>query len=98
MGDLGWKDARGRICGRKAHRVETGKQTLFTIPVEAIFNNHEKVYRSALTGVGPKNHQIPVVFMEPCQKISDEKQFIRELTDLAGRHPLTRLIASIFNE
>ncbi|WP_035240781.1 fatty acid CoA ligase family protein [Desulfobacter vibrioformis] len=100
MGDLGWKDSKGRIwfCGRKAHRVETGKQTLFTIPVEAIFNNHEKVYRSALTGVGPKNRQIPVVFVEPFEKISDEKQFIRELSDLARRNPLTADIEYIFIE
>ncbi|MGM0655776.1 MAG: fatty acid CoA ligase family protein [Thermodesulfobacteriota bacterium] len=98
MGDLGWKDSKGRIwfCGRKAHRVETGKETLFTIPVEAIFNNHEKVYRSALTGVGPKNRQIPVVFVEPFEKISDEKQFRRELADLAAKNPLTAGIEYIF--
>ena len=98
MGDLGWKDSKGRIwfCGRKAHRIETGKETLFTIPVEAIFNNHEKVYRSALTGVGPKNRQMPVVFVEPFEKISDEKQFIRELSDLAGKNPLTAGIEYIF--
>ncbi|NWH06311.1 fatty acid CoA ligase family protein [Desulfobacter latus] len=100
MGDLGWKDSKGRIwfCGRKAHRVETGKETLFTIPVEAIFNNHEKVYRSALTGVGPKNRQTPVVFVEPFEKISDEKQFLLELSDLAGKNPLTAGIESIFIE
>ncbi len=98
MGDLAWKNAKDRIwfCGRKAHRVETGKQTLFIIPVEAIFNNHEKAYRSAFTGVGPKNHQIPVVFVEPCQKISDEKQFIREMTALTSRDTLTCLIEYIF--
>ena len=100
MGDLGWKDTKGRIwfCGRKAHRVETGKKTLFTIPVEAIFNNHEKVYRSALTGVGPRNRQIPVVFVEPFEKISDETQFIRELSDLARQNPLTAGIEHIFIE
>ena len=100
MGDLGWRDSKGRIwfCGRKAHRVETGKETLFTIPVEAIFNNHEKVYRSALAGVGPKNRQIPVVFVEPFEKISDEKQFIRELSYLAHKNPLTAGIKYIFIE
>ncbi|EIM64007.1 fatty acid CoA ligase family protein [Desulfobacter postgatei] len=100
MGDLGWKDSKGRIwfCGRKAHRVETGKETLFSIPVEAIFNNHEKVYRSALAGVGPKNCQIPVVFVEPFEKISDEKQFIRELSYLAHKNPLTAGIKYIFIE
>ena len=98
MGDLAWRDSKGRIwfCGRKAHRVETGAETLFTIPVEAIFNNHEKVYRSALTGVGPKSRQIPVVFVEPYGKISDEKQFIKELSDMAKGNPLTAGIEYIF--
>nr|WP_319492718.1 fatty acid CoA ligase family protein [uncultured Desulfobacter sp.] len=100
MGDLAWKDSKGRIwfCGRKAHRVETGEETLFTIPVEAIFNNHEKVYRSALTGVGPKNRQLPVVFVEPFEKIPDEKQFLLELSELAKKSPLTAGIEYIFIE
>jgi olefin beta-lactone synthetase len=100
MGDLGWMDSKGRIwfCGRKNHRVITEKETLFTIPVEAIFNNHEKVYRSALTGVGPMNRQIPVVFVEPCCRIANEKQFIAELLELARATPLTAGIEHIFIE
>ncbi len=100
MGDLGWKDSKGRIwfCGRKAHRVETGKESLYTIPVEAIFNNHEKVYRSALAGVGPKDDQIPVIFIEPKEKIADEKAFVKELLDLAKKNPLTAGIEHIFIE
>ncbi len=100
MGDLGWRDSKGRIwfCGRKAHRVETGKETLFTIPVEAIFNNHEKVYRSALTGVGPKSAQTPVIFVEPTEKISNENSFIQELFVLARKNPLTAGIKHIFIE
>jgi acyl-coenzyme A synthetase/AMP-(fatty) acid ligase len=100
MGDLGWKDSKGRIwfCGRKNHRVVTRKETLFTIPVEAIFNNHDKVFRSALAGVGPKNDQIPVIFIEPYSKIADEKAFIRELFALAKTNPLTAGIEHIFIE
>ena len=100
MGDLGWRDSKGRIwfCGRKAHRVETGKETLFTIPVEAIFNNHEKVFRSALTGVGPKAAQTPVIFVEPTEKIADERGFLQELFALAKKNPLTAGIKHIFIE
>jgi olefin beta-lactone synthetase len=100
MGDLGWQDSKGRIwfCGRKNHRVNTGKETLFTIPVEAIFNNHEKVFRSALTGVGPKTHQIPVIFIEPNTKIGDKRAFIQELLTLAKSTPLTAGIEHIFIE
>ena len=100
MGDLGWRDSKGRIwfCGRKNHRVVTRKETLFTIPVEAIFNNHDKVFRSALAGVGPKNDQTPVIFIEPSSGISDEKAFIRELFALAKANPLTAGIEHIFIE
>lgn len=100
MGDLGWQDSKGRIwfCGRKNHRVTTGEETLFTIPVEAIFNNHEKVFRSALTGVGPKANQIPVVFIEPNTKIGDKRAFIKELLTLAKSNPLTADIQHIFIE
>ena len=100
MGDLGWLDSKGRIwfCGRKNHRVDTAKQTLFTIPVEAIFNNHEKVFRSALTGVGPKINQIPVIFIEPTTKIADEPVFIQELLALSKSNPLTESIVHIFIE
>lgn len=100
MGDLGWQDSKGRIwfCGRKSHRVITEKETMFTIPVEAIFNNHEQVYRSALTGVGPKLRQTPVVFIEPAVKITDEKTFIQELLTLARSNPLTADIDHIFIE
>ncbi len=100
MGDLGWKDSKGRIwfCGRKSHRVVTRKETLFTIPVESIFNNHEKVFRSALAGVGPKNDETPVIFIEPHSKIKDEKIFIGELFALAKSNPLTAGIKHIFIE
>ncbi len=100
MGDLGWKDSKGRIwfCGRKSHRVITQDETLFTIPVEAIFNNHEKVFRSALAGAGRKNMQTPVVFIEPRIKISNKKTFIKELLDLAKSNPLTASIEHIFIE
>ncbi len=98
MGDLGWQDSKGRIwfCGRKNHRVTTGKETLFTIPVEAIFNNHEKVFRSALTGVGPKTNQLPVIFIEPNTKIGNKRAFIQALLTLAKSNPLTADIQHIF--
>ena len=53
------------FCGRKSHRVITPQGTLFTIPCEAIFNRHEKIYRSALVGVGSQGQQTPVIIAEP---------------------------------
>ncbi len=92
MGDLGWRDSKDRIwfCGRKGHRVITQKGTLFTIPCEAIFNNHKKIFRTALVGIGPRNRQTPVICIELAAPISDKKEFIREIHDLAVSHDLTQ--------
>lgn len=66
MGDVGRLDEEGRLwfCGRKSHRVETSEGTLFTEPVEAVFNRHPRVFRSALVGVGPRGRQRPVIIVE----------------------------------
>jgi len=63
MGDVGYLDDQERFwfCGRKGHRVRTPSGTMFTIPCEAISNLHEKIYRSALVGVGPTGSETPVM-------------------------------------
>ncbi|HTK76099.1 MAG TPA: fatty acid CoA ligase family protein [Gemmataceae bacterium] len=63
MGDVGYLDESGRLwfCGRKAHRVRTANGTLYTIPVEAVFNTHPAVFRTALVGVGAPDRQTPVL-------------------------------------
>ena len=100
MGDLGWKDSKGRVwfCGRKSHRVTMQSETLYSEPVEAIFNNHEAVFRSALAGVGPRNNQIPVIFIEPQTPVRNKKDFILELKKMAKANPLTERIDHIFIE
>ncbi|SLM28573.1 Acyl-CoA synthase/ligase family protein [Desulfamplus magnetovallimortis] len=97
MGDLGWRDTRGRIwfCGRKSHRVITAQGTLFTIPCEAIFNNHDQVFRSALVGIGKPGNQIPVICIEPLPGVRHQKDFIAEMHELAASHPLTQDIEHI---
>ncbi|MBI9090400.1 MAG: AMP-binding protein [Desulfobacterium sp.] len=97
MGDLGWQDTKGRIwfCGRKSHRVVTGSKNLYTIPCEAIFNNHASVFRSALVGVGPKELQTPVICIETVPKVNNKKQLIRELQELATSNDLTKSIEHV---
>jgi acyl-CoA synthetase (AMP-forming)/AMP-acid ligase II len=99
MGDLGWKDSKGRIwfCGRKSHRVATENRTLFTIPCEAIFNNHPGVYRSALVGIGPLHRQKPVICIElKRHKIKYNKKTLKnELLGLAQQHELTQDIETV---
>ena len=99
MGDLGWIDKKGRIwfCGRKNHRVVTQTNTLYTIPCEAIFNNHPRVYRSALVGVGAKGRQRPVICieLEPDDGGGDKKSLKRELLELAKGTPITESIETL---
>jgi olefin beta-lactone synthetase len=98
MGDVAWQDQEKRIwfCGRKTHRVETNNETMFTIPCEAIFNNHPKVYRSALVGAGKKGDQTPVMFVEPFSKIENKDKFIDELSELATSSSHTTRINHFF--
>jgi acyl-CoA synthetase (AMP-forming)/AMP-acid ligase II len=99
MGDLGWMDKKGRIwfCGRKNHRVVTEKKPMFSIPCEAIFNNHPRVFRSALVGVGPKGRQRPVICieLEPDDSGKDKKNLKKELLALAKGCPITEDIDTI---
>jgi acyl-coenzyme A synthetase/AMP-(fatty) acid ligase len=99
MGDLGWMDTRGRIwfCGRKSQRVITPGGTLFTIPCEAIFNNHPAVFRSALVGVGPRGQQTPVICieLEKASRQADNEALRRELLALARETPMTQNIDTI---
>jgi acyl-CoA synthetase (AMP-forming)/AMP-acid ligase II len=110
MGDVGYlepvaggdeRSQRFWFCGRKSHRVTTERGTLFTIPCEAIFNQHERVYRSALVGVGSPGRQRPVIIAEPWPekrpRDSQEKQrLISELTALGAKHAHTVGIKDFF--
>lgn len=102
MGDLGWLEPSGRLwfCGRKAHRVVTQSGTLYTIPCEAIFNQHPSVRRSALVGLGPRGDQRPVIVIE-CHREARprgraaEAALRRELLDLGQRSVLTAGIRNL---
>ena len=99
MGDLGWRDSKNRIwfCGRKSHRVTTPTGDMFTIPCEAIFNNHPGVFRSALVGVGATGRQMPVICIErtPEGRKMKKPDLLAELQELAGTSPLTRPIHNV---
>ncbi|MBF0544975.1 MAG: AMP-binding protein [Candidatus Riflebacteria bacterium] len=94
MGDLGRFDEKGRLwfCGRKAHRVTTLKGALFTIPCEAIFNEHPKVFRTALVGVGNPGEQNPVICVELESKNNsiDFSKIKAELLELGAKFEHTK--------
>lgn len=99
MGDLGWMDEKGRIwfCGRKNHRVTTENGEMFTIPCEAIFNNHPRVFRSALVGVGERPSQKPVICieLEKSDNGADKNGLVRELLEMASQNEKTRSIETV---
>jgi acyl-CoA synthetase (AMP-forming)/AMP-acid ligase II len=99
MGDVGYRDNRGRIwfCGRKSHRVTTAGETLFTIPVEGVFNTHPTVFRTALVGVGIPGSQQPVLCVELEKKAGkpEQEQIRTELLELGSLYPHTRNIRTI---
>ena len=98
MGDVGTIDEQGRVWffGRKSQRVETGTGTLFTDPVEGIFNAHPWVKRTALVGVGTKGRQMPVVVVELSERVrlgtAERAKFFAELKLLAQSHAVTKEI------
>ncbi|QDU49663.1 fatty acid CoA ligase family protein [Gimesia panareensis] len=102
MGDVGYRDEQGKLwfCGRKAHMVETAEGPMFTICCEAIFNQHPRIYRSALVGVGSRPNQRPVIIVEPEQGGFPESQTAREqlteeLLELGQGNPLTKSISTV---
>ncbi|MEZ6188138.1 MAG: fatty acid CoA ligase family protein [Planctomycetota bacterium] len=71
MGDLGYQDAQGRLwfCGRKSQRVETPDGPRYTACVEAVFNQHPQVRRTALVGIGPRGDARPVLVVEALEGV-----------------------------
>ena len=99
MGDLGYQDDKGRFwfCGRKTHRVRRKQQDLYTIPVEAIFNNHQAVYRSALVGVPLPSGTEPVLCVETEEKTDNttREKIRRELLAAGAATEFTRPVQTI---
>ncbi len=99
MGDVGYLDDSGRVwfCGRKSHRVVLPSTTLFTIPVEGVFNTHPAVFRTALVGVNKRGNVQAALCVELENKSSrsEQEQIRRELLEIGRTCPHTREISEI---
>jgi acyl-CoA synthetase (AMP-forming)/AMP-acid ligase II len=97
MGDVGYVDDKGRVwfCGRKGHRVITGKRVYYPVCCEAIFNKHPRVFRTAIVGVGQsKEERKPLLVVEPVKghmpkNELQKQQFIAELKQLGKKKDFT---------
>lgn len=102
MGDVGYIDQNGLLwfCGRKSHQVQTSEKYLYPIPVEAIFNRHPAVRRSALVGLGSPGKQQPAIVIERTdgQYLSGKSRsiFESELLAVAKKYPHTKDIQKIY--
>jgi acyl-coenzyme A synthetase/AMP-(fatty) acid ligase len=96
-GDLGRKDQEGRVWyyGRKSQRVIAGGKTYFTIPCEAIFNQHNAVKRSALVGIKINGTVVPIICIELRKRIGKTALLAKELLTLAKDNDLTRNVSEI---
>jgi olefin beta-lactone synthetase len=92
MGDSGYLDEQDRFwfCGRVAHRVVTEHGTLYTDPVEGVFNQFYSTGVSALVGVGPRGHQRAVVIFRFDGPIP--RRFSEDTREMALSHDVTRSI------
>lgn len=101
MGDVGFLDPDGRLwfCGRKGHRVEAEGGRLLSA-LEAVFDEHPRVRRCALVGVGQPPAQRPVLVVEPLpghfpRGRAAREAFTRELLVLGGANPRTASIKHV---
>lgn len=104
MGDVGYRDSKGRIwfCGRQSEVVKTAGGLLYPACCEAIFNQHERVQRTALIGIGP-DKAIPAIVVEPHPSFFPKSAFARnqftaELKALGKRTLFTARITQFFFE
>ena len=99
MGDAGYFDTEGRLwyCGRKSQRVVNENDTMYADQIEAIFNVHPEVARTALVGIGTAGRQTPVLCVEPLGKPGRQRrERIRfDLLQLGHNHAATKSIKQI---
>lgn len=104
MGDLGYQDAEGRFwfCGRKAEKVVTPKGKIYyTECCEQVFNQHPKVYRTALLGLGSEAARTPAIVVEPLpghfpNDNGEIQKLIGELKELGKATGMTKSIEHFF--
>jgi len=73
---------------------------MYTIPCEAIYNQHPAIYRSALVGIGEPGRQRPVIIVEPWPgkmpwRRRSRQVLLDELAALGKANPLTAGIERI---
>jgi acyl-CoA synthetase (AMP-forming)/AMP-acid ligase II len=100
IGDIGYFDEKNNLwfLGRKSHRVITDEMTThYPIRVEAIFNQHPEIRRSALISLSKNGQVLPALAIERHDKsIVMTSKFKSELEALASSSHFTDMISDFF--
>jgi len=100
MGDCGYLDSEGQLwfVGRKAERVVTANNLLFTEPCEQVFRPLPGVVRCALIGLGPRGAQTPALVVQPAKKLSAAaaQALANTLRERTKQHPHTEAITRFY--
>ena len=90
MGDMGWLDGEGRLwfCGRQAYSFAHNGKMFYSVLVEASFNSHPEVFRTALISFETKEGMRPGLAIERWdQRVSltgaKRREFLTQLKSLA---------------
>lgn len=100
MGDIGYLDEQGRLwfCGRKSQRVPTTRGDLYPDQVEAIFNTHPAVARTALVSMDVPPSPEPALCVELLSTRQTREEVRQDLLEIAAGHPnLTDLTQVLFH-
>lgn len=99
MGDVGWMDENQNLwfLGRKTHRVDGKDKTFYSIQMEAIFNQHPKIRRTALVKLTKGSEIVPGLVIERFDKSTKMNDgFYRELLALKDKTDFTKEITEFF--
>lgn len=100
IGDVGYLDADNNLwfLGRKTHRVKVDELTThYSIRVEAIFNQHPEIKRTALIEIMKNNRVTPALAIERHDgQTSFSLEFKRDLERLAQGSAYTRMIEDFY--
>lgn len=97
MGDVGFLDDHGLLwfCGRKKHVVDIDGKKFYPTQIEAIYNQHPKIKRSALIK-NSKNNKPVLVIERYDQKEIIESMFLMDLKNLSQTHEHTKDIGEFY--
>ncbi len=94
MGDMGRIDEDGKLWfyGRKTHRIVVNNTEKYSVPCEAIFNNHPSLKKTALINYKEK----PAIVIERNELIKNENLLRSDLVKIAKEASHTQDIEDFF--